>query len=67
MIGYVHFVMNKLFMTLILGLSFYTIVLEGFFFNILQGNREYEGEFPDFLGPKKYLHFKICRNNTFIS
>ena len=51
MIGYVHFVMNKLFMTLILGLSFNTIVLEGFFLNISQGNGEYEGEFPDFLGP----------------
>ena len=28
-------------------------------------NREYEGEFPDFIGQKNYLHFKIFRNNEF--
>ena len=65
-------------MRFILGVSFYTIVLDGFlkrYFTWETSDKkwyifwkgEYEGEFPDFLGQKMFLHFEIFKNNTFLS
>ena len=77
LVMYILWWRNWRFMPFILGVSFHTIVLEGFFKIFYMENkwqkwyifwnRGYEGEFLDFFGQKMYLHFQICRNNTYIS